>query len=139
VQSNVWWNKRQYPTLSPLWTGATPSPLPDSTSRWGADVYRYRIDWEPNTVTWSVDRTGSGNSYEVIASRAMSTVGNYDESLCYPYISFWTGWTPDGSPFLNGADAKGKCGDSGACYQAYYFQSLKFTPSANNQLVTLMG
>jgi hypothetical protein len=75
-------------------------------------------------VTWSVDRTGSGNGYEVIASRAMSTV---------------TGWTPDGSPFLNGADAKGKGGDSGACYQAYYFQARKFTPSTNNQLVTLVG
>jgi hypothetical protein len=28
---------------------------PESTSGWGADVYRYKIDWEPRTVTWSVD------------------------------------------------------------------------------------
>jgi hypothetical protein len=138
VQTNVWWQGRQYPVVSPVWTGAPPHPLPDTTSGWGADVYRYRIDWEPGTVTWSVDRTGSGNGYVVIRTQDMATVGSYDESRCYPFISFWQGWTPDGSPFLDGADAPGTCGASGACYQAFYFQSLKFTPSANNRLVTLV-
>ena len=67
----------------------------------------------------------------------MATVGSYDESLCYPFIGFWKGWAPDGSPCLNGQDASGNCGASGPCYQAFYFQSLKFTPSANNRIVTL--
>lgn len=139
VSTNVWWQGQQYVnTATPLWTGIPPNPLPDTTSGWGASVYRYRIDWEPDTVTWSVDLTGTGNNYVVIRSQDMSTVGSYDESLCYAFISFWQGWTPDGSPFLNGADASGNCGASGGCYQAFYFQSLKFTPSANNQLVMLV-
>ncbi|MEP6538954.1 MAG: family 16 glycosylhydrolase [Bryobacteraceae bacterium] len=139
VQTNVWWQLQQHPVVAPLWTSPAPNTLPDSTSGWGASVYRYRIDWEPHTVTWSVDRGGSGGSYDLIRSQDMSAIGSYDESLCYPYISFWTGWTPDGSPFLKGADSSGKCGDSGACYQAFCFQSLKFSRSKNNRLITLAG
>lgn len=138
VQTNVWWQGQQFPVLSPLWSGDQPNSLPDSTSRWGGDVYRYRIDWEPKIVRWSVDRSGSGTRYDVIRTQDMTSVGTYDESLCYPYMSFWTGWTPDGTKFQNGADAAAKCGESGPCYQAFYFQSLKFTPSDNNKLVTLV-
>jgi hypothetical protein len=138
VSTNVWWKGAQHVnTATPLWTGAPPDPLPDTTAGWGSDVYRYMIDWEPDTVTWSVDLTGTGNNYVVIRSQDMSSIGTYDESLCYPFISFWQGWTPDNSPFLNGADASGNCGASGGCYQAFYFQSLQFTPSAANQLVQL--
>lgn len=140
VWTNVWWQGQQYGQATPLWTGNTPpSPMPDSTQGWGKSVYRYKLDWEPNMVKWSVDRTGIGNSYEVIRSQEMSLIGaNYDERLCYPFISFWTGdWNPDGSPFLKGKDATAKCGDSGACYQAFYFQSLKFTPSSRNQITKI--
>ena len=137
VWTNVWWAGNQFANATPLWVGTPPTPLPDSTSGWGFSVYRYMIDWEPNTVTWSVDRTGSGNNYTVIRTQDMATIGIYDESLCRAFISFWSGWSPDGSTFRNGQDAPGKCGASGACYQAFYFQSLKFTPSANNRLVSL--
>src|SRR6185369_1487693 len=110
-------------------------PQPDSTAGWGAGVCRYRICWEPDVVVWSVDRTGSGQSYVEIHRQNMSEVGSYDESLCYPYMSFWHqdkpgGWTVDGTPFHPPEGAKGNCGSSGPCYQAFYFQSLKFTPSS---------
>lgn len=138
LQVTVWRRKKtpqdesvQYPIVYRV--------LPDSSSGWGGDVYRYKIDWEPDAVTWAVDLKGSGNSYTEIRKQEMSTAGSYDESLCYVYLSFWCGWTPDGSKFLSGADAKGTCGESGPCYQAYFFQSLKFTPSGNNKLVTLVG
>lgn len=139
VSTNVWWQRTQYAiTATPLWTGSTPpSPMPNTTQGWGASVYRYKIDWEPNLVSWSVDLTGTGNSYQVIRSQDMSVVGAYNEALCYPFISFWQGWTPDNSPFLSGQDATGNCGASGACYQAFYFQSLKFTPSSSNQITRL--
>jgi hypothetical protein len=140
--TNVWWQGNQYndgkPT--PLWTGSTkPSPMPDTTQGWGRNVYRYQIDWEPDIVKWSVDLTGTGNSYQVIRSQEMSAIrAAYDETLCYPFISFWNGWTPDGSPFDNkGKDATAMCGESGACYQAFYFQPLKFTPSSRNQITRI--
>ena len=41
--------------------------------------------------------------------------------------------------FQKGADAEGKCGESGPCYQAFFFQPLRFTPSADNKLVKLVG
>jgi Glycosyl hydrolases family 16 len=138
VWTNWWWKGNQHPNMTPLWVGTPPKPLPDTTSRWGKSVYRYMIDWEPDTVTWSVDLTGTGNSYVAIRTQDMKATP-YNESLCYVIISFWHGgWTPDNSPFLAGKDAPAKCGESGPCYQAFYFQSLKFTPSAkNNHLVTL--
>ena len=138
VQTNVW-RKKKTPQDQEAQYPAVFRSLPDSSAGWGGDVYRYRIDWDPQSITWWFDRTGRGTSYEQIRTQDMSAAGNYDESLCYLYLSLWTGWTPDGSPFLNGDDATGKCGESGACYQAFFFQSLKFTPSANNKLVTLVG
>ena len=138
VWTNVWWQEKQYGNRTPLWAGSKPEPTPDTTQGWGRSVYRYKIDWEPDIVKWSVDLTGTGNNYQCIRSQEMSAINaNYDERLCYPFISFWTGWTPDDSPFLKGDDATGKCGDSGACYQAFYFQSLKFTPSSRNQLTRI--
>jgi hypothetical protein len=137
--TNVWWKEKQHEEATLLWpVSKPPSPMPDTTQGWGKSVYRYKIDWERDVVKWSVDLTGTGNSYQVIRSQEMSAIGaDYDEGLCYPFISFWTGWTPDGSPFLKGEDATGKCGDSGACYQAFYFQSLKFTPSSRNQITRI--
>jgi hypothetical protein len=141
VWTNVWLNGQQFGETTPLWAGDRPPPgrMPDSTQDWGFSVYRYKIDWERNTVSWSVDRTGIGNSYEVIRKEDISKFG-YKEELCYPFISFWhdpNGWSPDGSPFLKGEDATGDCGASGKCYQAFYFQSLKFTPSSSNQITRL--
>jgi len=140
VWTNIWGPKKgtQHGVRSNLWSGKEPS-YADSTGGWGKDVYRYMIDWEPDVVTWSVDRTGSGNKYEVIRTQNLNEIGvHYDESLLAPFISFWQGWTPDGSSFLNGADASGNCGPSGKCYQAFYFQPLKFTPSAKNRQVRLI-
>jgi beta-glucanase (GH16 family) len=100
-------------------------------------VYRYKIDWEPDAITWSVDLKESGNSYVPIHSQDMAQVSSYAESLCHVYISFWHGWTPDGSQF-DGKNAKANCGEPGPCYQAFYFQPLKFTPSESNKLITLV-
>ena len=103
------------------------------------------MDWEPDIVVWSVDRSGSGNHYVDIRTQKMAGVGSYVESLCYVYMSFWhqegpAGWSVGGTRFLHGEGAQGNCGQSGPCYQAFYFQSLKFTPSApHNRLVTLVG
>ena len=138
VWTNVWWKTNQYGEATKLWTGSKPSPTPDTTQGWGRKVYRYKIDWEPDIVKWSVDLNGTGNSYQCIRSQEMSAIGAaYDENLCYPFISFWTDWTPDGSPFNKGTDATAKCGESGACYQAFYFQPLKFTPSSRNQITRI--
>jgi hypothetical protein len=143
VWTNVWWKGQQKGNMS--WLGAKSGEgSPDSTQGWAKNVYRYMIDWEPDIITWSVDVTGTGNSYVTIRTQDMSNVGKYDESLCYPFISLWTswkdgkqGWSPDASPFLEGRDAAGKEGNyADPCYQAFYFQPLKFTPSANNKLVT---
>jgi hypothetical protein len=111
--------------------------MPDTTSGWGTNVYRYMIDWEPDTITWSVDLTGSGNNYVTIRTQQMAEIGLYNESLCYAFISFWGYYSPRSDKFLDGEDATADCGASGRCYQAFFFQSLKFTPSANNRLVTL--
>src|SRR5688500_1329546 len=59
-------------------------------------------------VSWSVDLTGTGNSYQVIRSQDMSVVGAYNEALCYPFISFWQGWTPDG-PGCSAAQSHEAC------------------------------
>ena len=131
VQTNVWKPGGKEEQFSFKY-----DKLEDSTGGWGFNVYRYRIDWEPATITWSVDVSGSGNSFVPIHSQDMASVGRYEESLCYVYISFWQGWTPDGSKF-DGEDAKANCGESGACHQAFYFQPLKFTPSNSNTLVIL--
>ncbi len=142
VQTNVWRPDHnppsQYPAVSPLWTGDRPSPPPDCTAGWGQNVYRYKLDWEPDTVAWSVDRTGSGDHYMEIRKQDMAAIGRYNESLCYPYLSFWCGWAFDNSPFLKGIDAPAQAGESGPCYQAFFFEPLKFTPSANNTLITLI-
>ena len=139
VWTNVWWEGNQFGQTMPLWNdGTPPSPIPDNTQGWGKSVYRYKLDWEPDIVKWSVDLTGIGNSYQVIRSQKMDAIGAYDERLCYPFISFWNDWTPDGSPFdKEGKDATAKCGESGACYQAFYFQPLKFTPSSRNQITRI--
>ena len=136
VWTNVWWKENQYGNRTPLWTGSKPSPTPDTTQGWERSVYRYKIDWEPEFVKWSVDLTGTGNSYQCIRKQDMGAIGAaYDERLCYPFISFWSDWTPDGSPFdKEGKDATARCGASGACYQAFYFQPLKFTPSSKNRI-----
>jgi hypothetical protein len=128
VQTNVWWNKQQDYEISEL-------PA-DCTKGWGFDVPRYQIDWEPDVVTWSVDPDGSGTKYQRLRRVEKSEIGRYVESLCYPYISFWAGWTFDNSPFNPAVDAKSNCHEGG-CYQAFFFQSLKFTPSKSNGLVTL--
>jgi hypothetical protein len=139
VWTNVWWGGKQYPNMTPLWVGTPPTKLPDTTSGRGKGVYRYMIDWEPETVTWSVDLTGTGNSYVAIRTQAMAGIGRYDESLCQVFFGFWPGFSPgDGSEFQNGNDAETECDKYGRCYQAFLFQPLKFTPSAtNNRLVTL--
>jgi Glycosyl hydrolases family 16 len=138
VWTNFWWNKQQSGQATPLWTGSTPpTPLPNTTKGWGYEVYRYKIDWTEELITWSVDLTGTGENYVVIRSQVMTGMP-YNESALFPFISFWQGWTPDGSPFLKGADAQGDCGASGKCYQAFYFQSLKFTPAPSNQAVKLI-
>ena len=67
----------------------------------------------------------------------MKDIGGYNESLCYVFISFWSTYSPHGTAFLSGTDATADCSPSGPCYQAFYFQSLKFTPSADNRLVSL--
>src|SRR4029453_9008559 len=59
------WNgngKQNYISFTKLWGGDKPTELIDTTS----NVYRYMIDWEPDTITWSVDRTGSGKNYVII-------------------------------------------------------------------------
>ncbi len=139
VLTCVWWNHVQHTIAdTKLWVGDKPTDLIDTTSGWGTSAYRYMIDWEPDTITWSVDRTGSGNNYVMIRTQPMAAIGTYKESLCYVFISFWPYYSPRGDKFLNGQDTTTKCGDSGLCYQAFFFQSLKFTPSAkNNRLVTL--
>jgi Glycosyl hydrolases family 16 len=140
VLTCVWWNNVQYTIPdTKLWVGDTPPiPMPDTTSGWGTGVCRYMIDWEPDTITWSVDGTGSGNNYVLIRTQPMEKIGLYNESLCYVFISFWPYYSPRGDKFLDGQDATGDCHASGRCYQAFFFQSLKFTPSAkNNRLVTL--
>lgn len=40
----------------------------------------------------------TGGSYANIRT----AIGACNEALCYPFISFWQGWAPDNSPFLNG-------------------------------------
>ena len=141
VWTNIWGPNQgdQHGVPENLWSGNSNKPsYVDSTSGWGNDVYRYMIDWEPDVVTWCVDRTGTGDHYEMIRAQYLDEIGvQYDKSLLVPFISFWQGWTPDGSPFLNGQDASGNCGPSGKCYQAFYFQPLKFTPSAKNRQVKL--
>ena len=115
VQTNVWWSGRQYAELNPLPKNRDPKttgPPPDSTEGWGADVYRYQMDWEPDAVVWSVDRSGSGNHYVDIRTQKMAGVGSYVESLCYVYMSFWhqegpDGWSVDGTRFLHGEGARG--------------------------------
>jgi len=129
--TNVWREGSQYGLPSPLGAGA-----PDTTSGWGFTVYRYKITWEPDAVTWSVDIGGKGDRYVDIRTQPMGDY-HYVEALCYPFISFWTGWTPDNSPFTGGSGATHDCGTSGRCYQAYYFQPLRFTPSGRNKQVTL--
>ena len=73
---------------------------PDIHSR--LPPYRYRIDWEPKTVTWWVNRVGHGDNYEDIRSVDVSGF-QYREDQCYLFISFWNsqqgGWSPDGSKF----------------------------------------
>jgi hypothetical protein len=134
-----------YPTK--LWSGGSPppSPLPDNTQGWGFSVYRYKITWDRDQVSWFVDTDGTGNGYAFLRSQDISKFGY--PTLLYPFISFWTGWTPDGSPFLNGQDATAKFklpvnkyGNAVAapCYQAFYFQSLKFTPSKANTITKLI-
>ena len=134
------WKKQTQDTrkVVPLPQDTRPGRVTDVTSGWGPDVYRYKILWEPNLVTWSVDLTGSGNNYVVIRNLDVPKDFDYKESLCYPYMSVWGPWTFDGSKFLEGADAPTKCGESGPCYQAFFFQPLKFTKSDQNRLVTLV-
>ncbi len=136
VQTTVWKRGTQD---SRRVVPVAPGKETNVTSGWGPDVYRYGISWERNVVTWSVDLTGSGNHYTPIRSLDVSNDFNYDESLCYLYMSLWTGWSFDASKFQEGADAEGKCGESGPCYQAFFFQPLRFTPSKDNTLVTLVG
>ena len=139
VQTNVWRTvgpkHEQFPFSDKLWSAEKephqPPPYPDSTQGWGFDVYRYNIDWEPDTVSWSVDRAGRGDTYTFLRSHNISEFG-YQEQLLYPFISFWwddqNGWSPDGSKFDFGKSATGECGPSGKCYQAFFFQSLRFIP-----------
>jgi hypothetical protein len=144
VQTNVWNNKKQdpqYPTK--LWAGnefPDRNHMPNNTQGWGFDVYRYKINWGPDLVQWFVDRTGRGNDYKFLREVDISLFG-YKEDLLFPFISFWwdekNGWSPDGSKFKYGEDAEGHCGASGKCYQAFFFQSLKFTPSQSNRITRL--
>ena len=60
---------------------------PDST----AQMYKYMIDWQRGKVNWHVD-TGSG--YQRIRSQDSNQtnhLGDYCESECYIFISFWHG------------------------------------------------
>ncbi len=138
--TNVWSHGTAHSKCADLWgNGAPPVPPPDSTQGWGFDVYRYKIDWEPRMVRWSVDLTGSGNQYTLLRRQKMASIGPvYNEGDLYVFMSFWQGWTPDNSPFTGSPPANGcQCAGSGPCYQAYYFQSLKFTPSSHNTMIKL--
>ncbi len=147
VQTNVWQDTKQFPVYpTKLWSGGFPPPvpLPDNTQGWGFTVYRYKITWDQEQVSWWVD-CFTGNGYILLRSHDISKFGY--PTLLYPFISFWTGWTPDGSPFLNGQDATAKFklpvnkyGNAvdAPCYQAFYFQSLKFTPSKANKITKLV-
>jgi len=145
VQTNVWHNGQQFPFPDKLWVHDEPQPppYPDSTQGWGFNVYRYKIDWGPNVVSWFVDRSGSGTNYKFLRSHDISKF-DYQEQLLFPFISFWVdvkdgvpGWSPDGSKFDFGQSATGDCGPSGKCYQAFFFQSLKFTPHKSNKITRI--
>ena len=165
VSTNVWKNDGKggqdplYPTKlwgHPMPNSPPPSPLPDNTEGWGLKVYRYRIIWEPSEnekgeiekwVTWDIDRSGTGNNYEMIRNKNM-TEYKYEEKLLYPFISFWPskGWSPDGSPFLEGKDATAKfklpTGRMLAeCYQALFpileVYAVKIQHDYENRLLTL--
>jgi beta-glucanase (GH16 family) len=135
VQTNVWdprGTNKQFPYYNKLWSGKElpPKPLPDTTEGWGFDVYRYKIDWQPKTVQWSVDRTGKGTNYTFLREHDVSSFG-YKEELMYPFFSFWPGlgWSPDGSKFDPNQPDK--------LYQAFFFQALRFTPSASNKITRI--
>jgi hypothetical protein len=154
VWTNVWHNKQQYGEKSKLWSGAQANTLPNSTQGcWPPadgdpnNVYRYMIDWQPNTVTWWVNRVGHGDNYEKIRSQDVSGF-RYREDECYVFISFWNsqqgGWSPDGSQFNAGTaptSAPDQIWVNGAtvpCFNAFYFQSLEFTPGPDNKITRLL-
>ena len=104
---------------------------PDST----AQMYKYMIDWQRGKVDWHVD-TGSG--YQRIRSQDSNQtnhLGDYCESECYIFISFWHGDWMDSK--FDGNDATANCGQAGKCYQAVYSGPLRFTPSKDNQVTRL--
>ena len=150
VWTNIWHNKQQYGERTNLWSGAPPNPLPNSTQGcWppeGGDprnVYRYMIDWEPKTVTWWVNRVGHGDNYEKIRTQDVRDF-QYREDQCYVFISFWNsqegGWSPDGSQFdpSSAQDQITVKGKSVPCFNAFYFQSLEFTPGPENKITRLL-
>jgi hypothetical protein len=154
---NEWvWTNIYYPgfasgdgKITDLWTEGGPRPgYVDSTQGWFSPEpypYRYAIDWGPKTVSWYVDRTGSGNSFECIRT---FPIKGQDEALCHVFFSFWprhspdANWCPDGSEFdPNGAPKnkvtvkeKNKVYDA---YQSFFFQPLSFTPGPDNKITRI--
>jgi hypothetical protein len=125
VHTNVWRNSGQSYQHNKLWSGNPPHPLPDSTAHREDKAYRYKLVWEPDHVEWFVDRRDRGTGYESLRRHNMSQFG-YREDLLYPFISFWKGWSPDDSPFCPATPD--------TVFQAYYYESLAFTPSKNNRI-----
>src|SRR5262249_27546523 len=119
VLTCVWYPPQTQITIpdTKLWVGDTvPNPIPDTTGGWGLNVYRYMFDWDLEVLTWSVDRTGSGNNYTRIRTESMKDRG-YDQSKLHVFMSFWAYYSPRGDAFLEGRDGTVDFREAGCGYQ----------------------